>query len=310
MSHSKKIDLRLISLIFIGTILTLFLTGCGSKKVAVKDPNNIQITTSLDFYGEVAKEVLGNQGSVTSIINKSDIDPHDYEPTTDVAKKISNSDIIINNGLGYDDWMEKLSQNNSHSLNINVGKDVLKRDNGVNPHIWYDYKTLPSLANYLANEFSKINPNKKDYFKNNAKKYITSLKPIENLMNDIKLKNKNNLVDVSEPVFDYSLLALNYKKNDASFSSAIENSTDPSPKSVGKVEDDIKNHKIDFFVQNPQTQTKTTMRLVNLAKKHNVAVLNVTETKPDGKNYKEWMLSQYKEVQKIQNSTLKNNKND
>ena len=47
--------------------------------------DKIKVVTTTDFYGQVAEEVLGNKGKVTSIINNPSVDPHDYEPTTQTS---------------------------------------------------------------------------------------------------------------------------------------------------------------------------------------------------------------------------------
>ena len=95
---------------------------------------------------------------------------------------------------------------------------------------------------------------------------------------------------------------LGYSENNTHFSKSVEDGTDPSPKDIKAMQDDIKNKKISFFVQNTQATDKTVGQLVKLAKKHDVPVLNVTETMPKCKNYKQWMLSQYKQLEKIQKS--------
>lgn len=295
--------------VILGAILALMLlitlTACGNKNTGNKDKNDIKVITSVNFYGEVAKAVLGNAGTVTSIINKQDVDPHDYEPTTKVAAQVASADVLIANGLGYDSWMEKLAQNNNNVTSIKVGEDVLGKKDGANPHIWYQLNTMPKLANYLADKFSKINPKKASYFKANAQKYIKSMTPLNNLVTELKGNGDNKLVDVSEPVFDYALAELGYRVNNKAFAESVENSTDPAPKSVAAMQKDIETHKITFFVQNTQASNKTTTQMVSLAKKNHIPIVKVTETQPTNKNYQTWMIDQFKQVQMIQQKTGK-----
>ena len=65
------------------------------------------------------------------------------------------------------------------------------------------------------------------------------------------------------------------------------------------MQDNIKAKKIAFFVLNTQTDSKLVNNLVDLAKKNDIPVLKVTETLPKDKTYTEWMLSQYKAMNKI-----------
>lgn len=290
-----------------GVALTLALTlaACGNKATGMKsahtDNHQIKVIASVDFYGEVAQKVLGNAGTVTSVISSPDIDPHEYQPTTKVAAEVANANVLLSNGIGYDTWMQKLAQDNTKATNIQVGEDILNKHNGDNPHLWYQLKTMPALANYLAAKFAKMDPEKASYFKVNAQKYIATLQPLTTIVNQLKQNSNGKLVDVSEPVFDYALEEMGYRENNQSFAESVENSTDPSPKSVAAMQQDVVDGKIAFFVQNTQASDKTVLRLVKLAKQHHVPVVQVTETKPTGKNYEQWMLSQFKEVQAIQN---------
>ncbi|GMA69099.1 metal ABC transporter substrate-binding protein [Leuconostoc litchii] len=270
-----------------------------SNTTVSANQKEIKVVSSVDFYGEAAEKVLGKYGSVKSVITDPSVDPHDYEPSAKVATEVSKADLVIYNGIGYDSWMTKLAKNSDVKA-VRVGEDVLGKKDGDNPHLWYQSQTMPNLVNYLADKFSKIDPTHKDTFKANAKKYIASLEPIQTKINTLKKNSDNKLVDVSEPVFDYALEELGYTENNTHFSKSVEDGTDPSPKDIKSMQDDIKNKKISFFVQNTQATDKTVSQLVKLAKKHSVPVLNVTETMPKNKNYKQWMLDQYNQLEKIQ----------
>lgn len=285
-------------------LLAIFAVACGSNGAAKQSSSNgskIQVVASLDFYGEVAKAVGGNRVSVQSIINNPAVDPHDYEPTTKVGKSVASADLVVASGIGYDGWMDKVVKSADKSKNyLRVADDLMNKKEGDNEHIWYDPRTMPKLANTLADKFAKKDPADKATFKANAKKYITSLDNLNTLINKLKSKVNGQLVDVSEPVFGYALDYLGYKVNDDHFSKSTEDGTDYSAKDIHGIETDIKEKKIAFFVNNIQASSKTVNQLVKLAEQNNVPVLKVTETLPKGKNYRTWMTSQYQQLEKIQ----------
>lgn len=285
-------------------LLAIFAVACGSNGAAKQSSSNgskIQVVASLDFYGEVAKAVGGNKVSVQSIINNPAVDPHDYEPTTRVGKSVASADLVVASGIGYDGWMDKVVKSAGKSKNyLRVADDLMNKKEGDNEHIWYDPRTMPKLANTLADKFAKKDPADKATFKANAKKYIASLDDLNTLINKLKSKVNGQLVDVSEPVFGYALDYLGYKVNDDHFSKSTEDGTDYSAKDIHGIETDIKEKKIAFFVNNIQASSKTVNQLVKLAEQNNVPVLKVTETLPKGKNYRTWMTSQYQQLEKIQ----------
>ncbi|HAT54755.1 MAG TPA: metal ABC transporter substrate-binding protein [Lactobacillus sp.] len=292
-------------LVFIGAVVILILTSPQQLKAHADSSQPIHVVTSVDFYGSVAKAVLGQHGTVTSIINSPSVDPHDFEPTTKDGIAVSKANFILYNGIDYDGWMKKLSKSNGNhnQTTVRVGEDVLGKKTGANEHVWYQPKTMPKLANYLAKKFGHQAPQYRKQYAANAKKYIASLKPLQAQVAKLRAHSKGQHVDVSEPVFDYTLDALGYKRNNSKFELAVENGTDPSPKSIKTMQADITHHRIAFFVNNSQASDKTVSAMVDLAKKHHVPVLNVTETLPKGQTYKSWMMKQYHALAKIQSQT-------
>lgn len=284
----------------LAVIVGLMVTGWSPSKSHQKP---IRVVTSLNFYGEVAKAVAGDHGTETSFINSSAVDPHEFQPTTKQAKQVANANVAIENGLGYDAWMSKMVKADSKNkiTLINVGEQVAKEKDGANEHVWYRPATMSALATTLAKQFSKLDPDHKADYEKNAKAYQAKLQKLDKVIAQAKQNvGDNRLVDVSEPVFDYALENLGYQINDQHFEKAVEDDSDPSPKDIQQIQDDITNHRIAFFVNNSQESDKTVENLVKLAKENNVPVLNVTESEPDGEDYVSWMTKQYQALLKIQ----------
>ncbi|WP_225425352.1 metal ABC transporter solute-binding protein, Zn/Mn family [Apilactobacillus timberlakei] len=280
--------------------VSIVLVGCGNNKSSHSD--KIRIVTSTDIYGQAARAVAGSKAQVNSIINNPNVDPHDYQPTIKVAENISNANVVIYNGLGYDSWIEPLTQNTKkHTKLLNVGANLLNKKTGDNPHVWYFSKTMIKLTNEIAKTLSNKDPANKTYYFHNARKYINTFSPIQHKIKQLKSNKSKILVDVSEPVFDYSLKEMGYQVKDGGYSKAVENGTDPTPNEIRSVQLDIIHHKIAFFVENTQASDSIVDNLVQLAKKHKVPVVKVTETMPNNTTYQKWMLSQYQQVERIQN---------
>lgn len=290
----KKIIIALSAIVVIVIGVALFKGNSSSSS-----NQKITIVASTDFYAEIAKTVVGEHGTATAIIKDANVSPEDYEPTTTVAKKVSGADIVLANGLGYDAWLNKLAKTSKNTKLIRVGEDVLNKKTGVNPHLWNDPETMSKTANYLATELGKKDPKNRDYYKKNAKKYVASLKPVNDLITKISKKADGQTVAQTEPVFEYMLDALGYKIMDTDFSEAIEEGNDPSPATLAALKSAITNHKIAFFVNNTQTSSSTVSNLIDLAKKNDIPVVNVTETIPNGENYVSWKLKELKAIEKV-----------
>lgn len=296
----KKIKSRITKSFFIMGLMGMIMllaSACSNKDQAKTKSDKVSIVTTTNVYADIAKNVAGKYGSVQAIIKNSATDPHDFEPTTADAKKLTNANIIVANGLGYDSWMNKLASSVSKKP-VLVGEDLMGLKKVDNPHIWYDLDMPTKYVNYLVKRLSKLDKKHAAYFKENGDKYLAKIAKVKQIAKSADKKN-NKHVFVSEPVFDYGLEEAGYKIGDKEFEEAIENGTDPSPKTINKMTNEIKDKKIVFFVNNTQASSSTVKTFVKLAKENGVPVLNVRETIPNHMTYLDWMRENYQNLANI-----------
>ena len=274
--------------------LVLTLTACSTKREANTNNHKVDIVTSTNIYANIAKNVVGKHGEVQAIIKNGDTDPHDFEPTTNSAKEVANANIVISNGLGYDDWMTKLADSNDIHM-TKVGEELMGLKQGDNPHIWYNLDMPKKYVNYIVKRSSKIDPKHASYFRKNGQTYLNKIQSIKQLAAKIDAKHAK-LVYVSEPVFDYALERCHFKIGNPAFEEAVENETDPSAQVVHNMQESIKHKKISFFVNNVQASSSTVNGMVKLANQNQIPVLKVRETMPNGTNYYHWMKNNYQNL--------------
>src|SRR5437773_1979878 len=102
----KKVFLIILSIVIVGLGLALFV-----RPPAVSNSNQtgtVRIVAGENFWGDIAKQIGGSNVSVTSIISDPSADPHLYESNAQNASAIASADVVLTNGLGYDDFMDKL----------------------------------------------------------------------------------------------------------------------------------------------------------------------------------------------------------
>ena len=279
----------------IGAVM-LLASACSNKQKSTSSNGKVSIVASTNVYADIAKNVAGKYGDVQSVIKNSATDPHDFEPTTADAKNLTKANIIVANGLGYDNWMNQLASS-VNKKPVLVGEDLMHLKKGDNPHIWYNLNMPTKYVNYLVKRLSKLQPKHAAYFKANGKKYLDKIDQVKKLAKSGSKDNKP--VFVSEPVFDYALEEAGYKIGDKDFEKAVQNGTDPSPKTINKMTKEIEDKKIAFFVNNTQASSSTVKTFVKLAKKNGVPVLSVRETIPNYTTYLDWMKENYQNLANI-----------
>lgn len=262
----------------------------------------VRIVAAENEYGNVASQIGGNDVSVTSVESDPNTDPHTYEVSPNVAKEVANAQILIQNGLGYDDFMTKLASAspNQNRQVINVQTLLGLPDNTPNPHLWYKPTTMPAVANKLADDLSALQPANAAYFRANAATFINSLKPWQAAIDSFKATYPNTPVATTEPVADYMLEAAGTNNlTPFAFQADVMNGTDPSPQMVAAQTALFTQHKVKALVYNQQVTDALTQGFIADANKAGIPVIGVYETMPTpGYTYQSWMLAEVQALQK------------
>ena len=274
----------------------LILTMAPNARAA---DSKLSVVAAENFYGDVARQIGGEDVAVASIMSNPDQDPHLFETTPSVVKQIAGAQIVILNGADYDPWMDKLLKvSPTPGRTAIVVADLVGKKAGDNPHLWYDPGTMPAAAKALAEAFAKADPAHKDGYAARLKSFLASLKPIEDKIAVIRGKFAGTIVTASEPVFGYMADALGLKMRNESFQLSIMNDTEPSARDVAAFQDDLKTHKVRVMFYNKQASNKAVQTLVDLAHTSKIPVVGVTETAPPNLSYQKWMLTQLDETEK------------
>ena len=282
----------------IGLMLALGLILTAEPRARAAD-GKLSVVAAENFYGDVARQIGGDDVTVASVMSNPDQDPHLFETTPSTVRQIAAAQVVILNGTDYDPWMDKLLKASPKAGRaVIVVADLVGRKAGDNPHLWYDPGTMPAAAKALAEAFAKADTAHKDGYATRLKTFLASLKPIDDKIAAIRGKFAGTTVTASEPVFGYMANALGLKMRNESFQLSIMNDTEPSAHDVAAFQDDLKGHKVRVMFYNKQASNKAVQTLVDLAHSSKISVVGVTETTPPGMLYQEWMLTQLNETEK------------
>jgi zinc/manganese transport system substrate-binding protein len=195
--------------------------------------------------------------------------------------------------------MDKLlsTQGKPNRVVICVASLIGAKD-GDNPHIWYDPKTMPALADKLATELAARVTQKHDFFQHTASGFKTSMKRLQDEIELIRKKHPGATVTATEPVFGYMAEALGFKMLNYDFQVNVMNDTEPSAAQTAAFEKSLITKSAKMLFYNSQVTDPTTDRIKKIAQQSDVPIVGVTETQPpDQKNYVEWMLHELNAVE-------------
>ncbi|MDB5073954.1 MAG: periplasmic solute binding protein [Chloroflexi bacterium] len=249
---------------------------------------------STNVYSDVIQQIGGTHVSVVGILSNPNGDPHIYESSTADAALVARATLVVQNGIGYDAFINKLeaASPNARRTMIDVGAR-LGYKNGDNPHLWYNPATMPKVAAFIAAELSRQDPADKRLFERNLRSFDNSLKPWATLMNTINSQYGGTPVAITEPVFGYALAAMGLDAlTPPSFAQAIQQSNDPSPQDVQVMQVLLSQNKVRCFFYNQQVVAPITAKLLEMARAHHVPIVGVYETKPLHMQYQQWVLAE------------------
>jgi zinc/manganese transport system substrate-binding protein len=266
----------------------LALSGCASP--AEPDSGKFQIVASTNVWGDIAKSVGGDLVEVTSIIDNANKDPHSYEATARDQLAVEKADLIIANGGGYDDFIEKLSEAAGNKSMFRVSSAVTAVAWQENEHLWYSISAVGEASYALAETLGALDPNNSAAYLTNADKLVEGLTGIAAIYGEVRKLTEGFTYFGTEPLAAWLMQDLGFvNKTPDEFSEAIENETDVPPSVMKESLDLIKNGEVKYLVINAQTQNSQVQMIVDAASEAGVRAVVLSEVLPDGTNYVEWM---------------------
>lgn len=261
--------------------------GSGSSGTS---SSPVSVVASTNVYGDIAEQVAGGKVTVTSVITSASQDPHSFEATTEDELKLSKATLVIENGGGYDDFVEKMlkaTETKPTMINVvNLSGKKAPPGGVLNEHVWYDFPTVTKLATTLAKDLGQADPANAATYTANAAAFNGKVAALEARLATLKQSYAGDGAAVTEPVPLYLLDAAGLvNKTPAAFSEAIEEETDVPADVLQQMLDLFTGRQVKLLAYNDQVTDPTTEKVGQAAKDNGIAIVPVTETLPEGKDY-------------------------
>ncbi|GAB3618544.1 zinc ABC transporter substrate-binding protein [Okibacterium endophyticum] len=299
----------------------LVLSACSGTADAGDGSGLPQVVASTNVYGDVAEAIAGEYAEVTSIITSGAQDPHSYEASAQDQLALSKADIVIENGGGYDPFIDTLLEAADHDAEVlsaselsglmpgdaaeehdhehtdeadadatgdaHAGHDHIE---GFNEHVWYSPAAIENLARELAHALGEAAPEHAQDFDENLEAFAEQIHGLEEQAEQLSATVDGAGALVTEPVPGYLLEASGFTDlTPPEFSEAIEEGTDVSPAVLSETLQVVESGDVRLLAYNEQTSSAETERVLEAAEDAGVAVVSFTETLPDGEDYVSWM---------------------
>ena len=295
---------KLLLLPAIAAASVLALAGCSATSDApsttATDGATIAVVATTDVYGQIAETVGGDHVSVTSLISSFSQDPHDFEASASDQLSVKSAQLLVENGGGYDPFLDSLisASGNTAPLISAVsfspawtGTDPTQPVEGFNEHVFYDPATMEKVADEVAAQLGKIDPDAATEFTANARAFSDAIAAqVQPIITDIAAAHTGAKIFVTEPVPLYLAEAAGLVNvTPSEFSEAVEQGDDVPPATLLDALNLIGGGEVKIVFVNAQAGGAETTQVENKAAAVGVPVVKASELLPDGDTYVSWM---------------------
>ncbi|MCH6585635.1 MAG: zinc ABC transporter substrate-binding protein, partial [Thaumarchaeota archaeon] len=187
-----QIKLAIIAIAIVIPLSSIAVYGTDSNQQFTKtDSSKLQVIPSFYPLQEFSQNVGQEKVDVTLLVPVG-VEPHDWGPTIKDVQKMQKSDLIIINGIGFENWVDNLEEINYQGVIVDTSNGILDKNlsqeqisSSGDPHIWLNPVYAKIQVQNIANAFSNSDPKNQQYYQSNAAKYIEELDLL-----DSKIRNE------------------------------------------------------------------------------------------------------------------------
>ena len=256
----------------------------------------VRVLAVENFYASLVNQLGGQCVSTTTILSDPDADPHEFQPTATDVRSYQGAQLVIENGLGYDDFSDKIVSTlpqGQQPVVVNAG-DVVGLQVGANPHVWYSAGYVDQIRAAILAQFKQVNLGAAAYYDAQASALDQEFSTYRNLIDQIASQFAGTPVGATESIFvDMAYTTGLNLVTPPEFMQALSEGNDPSARDMATFQNQIQLHQIKVLVYNTQTVTSLTEQLKALAQQNNIPIVGVSETMPVGaQTFQGWHASE------------------
>ena len=254
-------------------------------------------------YANVISQIGGRYVAVSAIESNPNTDPHTFEASPSVAQTVASARLVVQNGVGYDTFMNKIESASPSSSRkvIDVQTLLGLPDSTPNPHLWYKPRTMPAVASALVRDLSAIEPAHAALFRGQraaVRRFAAS--PGIEALKQFAARYPRTPVATTEPVGDYMLQAAGtINLTPFALQADIMNGVDPAPQDMTLQNRLFSGHRVKVFLYNQQVTDSLTQSFLAAGQAvRDPGRRRLRDDAAPGYNYQSWMLAEVRALQR------------
>ena len=236
-------------------IFALALTGCGENK----ESDKLKIVTSFYPMYLDAINIAGGVDGV-EVINLTKPQTgclHDYQLTTEDMKTLETADIFIVNGLGMENFLDKVTSARKNLKIIDASNSdeiyLLKDGDEINPHVWISVTYNMHQVKAITKQLCEADPAHAEQYKKNALEYLNKLSALRDEMHFALDNLPHKDIITFHEAFPY--FAAEFKLNIVGVIER-EPGTEPTPQELTEIIEKVNSLPVKVLFTEPQFSPK------------------------------------------------------
>jgi zinc/manganese transport system substrate-binding protein len=161
--------------------------------LAFAEGKPVEVVATFSILGDLAKQVGGDLVHVKTLVGP-DGDAHTYKPTPGDSVSLSEADLVIENGLHMEGWVDRLVSASGFKGNVVIAsegvtprqmdaeeEEASHSEGGkvTDPHAWQDISNTRIYVKNIAEALAKTRPADAETFRLHAKAYDAELEKLD-----------------------------------------------------------------------------------------------------------------------------------
>ena len=279
-----QIKMAIIAIAIIIPLSSIAVYGTNSNQQFTNTDNSkLQVISSFNPLYEFSR-IVGQENIDSFLLVPIGVEPHDWEPTVKDVQKMQNADLIIINGIGFENWVDDLEETGYSDMIVDTSDGILikthkehNHDEG-DPHIWLNPVYAKIQVQNIAIAFSNSDPTNDQYYQSNAAKYIKELDLLDSKIRTELSNCKNDFIAFHDA---FSYFADEYNLNQHTIISSNDPHGEATAKTLENIISTAKKLNVNVIFAEENVDTRTSEIIANEID-GKVLVLSPLEVVSDG----------------------------
>jgi zinc/manganese transport system substrate-binding protein len=153
---------------------------CATLSTAAAE--KLKVVATFSILGDIAGRIGGNAVEMQTLVGP-DGDAHVYQVTTADARAIAKADVVIVNGLAFDDWALRLVKASGTRASVVVASigvaPIAGGHEHSDPHAWQDVRNVVTYAVAIERALAIADPSHAGLYRANATAFRNELQSLD-----------------------------------------------------------------------------------------------------------------------------------